>query len=289
FSNYTVKDGLSSNIVFGLCESRDGTVWIGSAKGINRSRNGKFLDFPVKLKPIMVLSVLEDTKRNLWFASYEGLYKFKGDTLRRFTTRDGLPDNVIQTIFLDSSDNLWSGTDGGVSVYKDGTFTNYTTGNGLPDNACLLILESKPQEMWFGTLKGLAYFNGKSIKTFTTQSHGLVSNNWNAGLKDSRGNLWLASTKGITTFALPPFRDNTVPPPIHITRVKVMDKEISLSKLHQLKYNENYIRFEFTGICYSAPESVEYKYRLQGVDKDWQQTPTRSIFYYLQPGDYRFQ
>ncbi|MCP4158076.1 MAG: hypothetical protein GY757_60795 [bacterium] len=287
-TNYTMQDGLSSNQIYKIIEARDGAVWVGNAKGIDRFSSGKF-SAPFNAEILEVANILEDRKGNLWFSSERGLYMSDGKNLSLLTTREGLPGNVIRALFEDGKGRIWIGTEEGVSCFHKGSFTNYSTRNGLPQNVCNVILEDEGQNLWFGTVKGLACFDGKSFKTYTARRHGLITDNWYTGLKDSRGVLRLGSAEGLTCFTPPPFTLNSVPPPIHISGVKVMDKEIPLSQFHQLEYNRNYIRIEFAGLCFSAPESVLYKYRLEGIDSGWLETGNRSIFYYLQPGKYRFR
>ncbi|MCP4220380.1 MAG: hypothetical protein GY765_37465, partial [bacterium] len=46
----------------------------------------------------------------------------------------------------------------------------------------------------------------------------------------------------------------------------------------------------FAGICLTAPESVTYKFQLEGRDSSWHDTKERSVFYsYLPPRKYTFQ
>ncbi|MCP4156404.1 MAG: hypothetical protein GY757_52310 [bacterium] len=288
FNNYTVKDGLSSNATYTLHEGRNGTILIGNLGGLDRFYNGKFSRLPIDETIIAVLCICEDTKGAIWFSSEQGLFRYHAGALTRYTTGDGLPDNIIYALTEDCKGNLWIGSEEGLSCYRDGKFTNYSTKDGLPANKCRFILEDDSQKLWFGTINGLTCFDGKSFSTYTAASHGFAIDNWYSGFKDSHGTLWFGSPEGIASFE-PPLRTNDVPPPIHITGVKVMDEEIPLSKFHRLEYNQNYIHFEFTGLCYSAPESVVYKYRLEGIGNNWKKTKNRSIFYYLHPGNYRFQ
>ncbi|MCP4220495.1 MAG: hypothetical protein GY765_38055, partial [bacterium] len=49
-------------------------------------------------------------------------------------------------------------------------------------------------------------------------------------------------------------------------------------------------KFDFIGLCYSAPESIVYKYRLDDIHRDWRETPDRYVSYpYLPPGKYTFK
>ncbi|MCP4154065.1 MAG: hypothetical protein GY757_40440 [bacterium] len=287
---YTVKDGLSSNVLFALVQDRNGIIWIGSKEGLNLYEKGNFSGPPFKMKPSRVIKLLEDSKMNLWFTSNDHLFKYsipKGK-LNDFSRQEGLSNNAITYIFEDSSGRIWFATSGGLSSYRNGNFTNYSVSDGLPDNKCRFLLETDDGNLWIGTAKGLVCFNGTFFKTYSKLNHSLPTNVWITGIKTG-STLWLGSAHGITRLKLP-FKINRVPPPIHITSVKILEKEVPLTGSYQLEYEQNHLRIGFSGICFSAPGSVRYKSKLEGIDKDWQETGDPSLFYpYLPPGAYKFK
>lgn len=277
-------------IIFRLIEGRDGTLWIASSKGIYRMQQGILSPLPFENPSIMVSNIFEDSRGNLWFASGDGLHIYTNKRLIDFSRENGmLPDNSIYAIFEDSRGSVWIGSQGGLSCYRQESFTHYSRKDGLPDNACRVILEDHLGHIWIGTENGLALFDGKIFKTYTAQRHGLATDYWITGFKDRQGTFWLGSQEGVTRFTPPPLKTNTVPPPIYITNVNVLEKEIPLSQLQQLSHEQNYIRFQFVGLCFSAPGSVVYRYKLDSIDKRWRETQNPSVFYpYLPPGSYRF-
>jgi ligand-binding sensor domain-containing protein/signal transduction histidine kinase len=291
FTNYTEKDGLSSNILFKLLESRDGTIWIGDGRGLTRYRNGKFSAPPFNIEQSNILCIMEDTRGDLWFSSQTVLYKYSGNRLTSFSKRDGLPGHTINAIFEDSKDKIWIGTEEGLSCFDRGEFIRYSTGNSaLVDNACNFILEDAHGCLWIGNSKGLACYDGKGFKTYTSERLGLTVRSWFTGIRDNRGALWFGSTDGVTGFYPPPVSPNKTPPPVYITGVKVMEKEVPLGETGQFVYNQNIFRFNFVGLSFSVPAGVGYKYMLENIDKDWQFTRDRSLFYpFLPPGSYTFK
>lgn len=294
FKNYTQSHGLTGNITFDMTEDRDGTIWIGNRKGVDRFdyRTGTFSPFPYNFGDSHVERILQDSNGVLWFSSENGLYTFDGNTFTRFTTRDGLPDDSITALYEDGRGRIWVGTESGLSRFHNidnPTFTTYTTADGLPDDKCRFILEDDNKNLWIGTTSGLACFDGGSFKSYTVKSHGMISDFWFSGLKDDRGRLWFGTPQGMTRFH-PPLKINTVPPPVYITDVKVLEKDVPLQKMAPLEYHRNIIRIGFIGLCFTSPRSVVYKYRLKGIDDDWKETGDRSLFYpYLPAGNYRFE
>lgn len=295
FTNYTKKNGLLSNVVTAACEDRDGVIWIGTLEGLNRFNSGEFLVPRFNGSPLKayIQKIIEDRKGNLWLPTTSGLYRLSSsrEQLTCLTTEGGLPHSYILSVSEDSKGNIWIGSKGGLSCFNNGKLINYTTQDGLPDNKCYFILEDDRKNLWIGTSKGIVRYDGETFKNYT-QSDGFPVENWSncSGLKDSQGNLWFGSVNGVTRFTPVLDRDNTVPPPIYITRINVLEKDVPLSEIHELKYNQNYLRFGFVGLCFSAPEHLVYKYRLEGIDKEWGETRERLVSYpYLPSGNYRFQ
>lgn len=200
----------------------------------------------------------------------------------------GMPDNDIKAILEDSKGKIWIGTKGGISCFNKGTFTHYSTKNSaLPDNACYCILEDNQGNLWIGHTKGITSFNGKEFKTYTSERLGLTGRSWLTGIKDNHGSLWFGTSEGVVSFYPPPLSLNNTPPPVYFTGLKVMEKKIPLTGSKSFAFNQNIFRFDFIGLSFSHPTGIEYKYRLENIDTDWQTTKDRSLFYpFLPPGSY---
>ena len=78
--NYTVADGLPANHVFMLKRGRDGTIWIGTSKGLTRFRNGEFETFTTAdgLFADYVFSMATDQQGALWVGSFGGAARILG-------------------------------------------------------------------------------------------------------------------------------------------------------------------------------------------------------------------
>src|SRR5215470_8924706 len=61
---------LPDNFIRGLLVARDGTLWIGTLKGLASWKDGKLTQYP-KLAGIPVYALLEDREQTVWFGTYE--------------------------------------------------------------------------------------------------------------------------------------------------------------------------------------------------------------------------
>lgn len=191
---YTVDQGLTSNIVNSLIEDNEGNLWIGTDGGGVCSFNGEsFTHFAEKdgLLSNNVLSGFKDRYGNLWFGTNRGICKYDGNSFRQFTTDQGLSNNVITTIVEDSYGILWFGTENhGVNIYDGNTFTHLTQKEGLSSNEIRWIMKDHSNSLWFGTrLGGLMKFHGGSF-TYFTQFESISHSPVAAITEDRSGNIW---------------------------------------------------------------------------------------------------
>ena len=55
-------------------------------------------------------------------------------------------------------------------------------------------------------------------------------------------------------------------------------------------YNQNFLEVAFIGLNFMAPDQLYYRYKLIGLEEQWQQTKNTSLRYpSLSSGDYIFQ
>jgi len=77
-----------------------------------------------------VRSILEDSKGNIWFGSYnEGVCLLQKGKLHYFTTQNGLSDNQVRTIYEDKNGIIWFECGIGLSIYDHEKMTVYQERN----------------------------------------------------------------------------------------------------------------------------------------------------------------
>lgn len=56
----------------------------------------------------IIYDMVEDADGNLWFGTENGLVRYDGHTMRRFTTADGLPGNSVLYVGADGAGRVWA-------------------------------------------------------------------------------------------------------------------------------------------------------------------------------------
>ena len=82
-----------------------------------------------------------------------------------------------------------------------------------------------------------------------------------------------------------------MPPPVSITSVSADGSRYTrLADLRLPAHTAN-LQIDYSALSLSAPERVRFRYKLDGIDKGWQDVGTRREAYYsnLGPGSYQFR
>ena len=107
------------------------------------------------------------------------------------------------------------------------------------------------------------------------------------------GRLWFPTRRGLVVIYPYDVKTNELAPPVVIERLLMDGYPVSLAAgTSPLRITPGRHRLEFfyTGLSFVVPEKVRFKFKLEGLEKDWVNAGTmRSIAYnYVPPGNYVF-
>lgn len=321
-------DGLINNEVIAMMEDSQHNIWIGTSSGISIVQipngnlneliindftpNDSTLDYPVS-------TIYEDQNGNIWIGfEDDGFALYRDNTLHQFHLEENR-DNV-SAITGDGSGKLWMGTKGGgIFIYtliEEGIDTisrkNISIADGLNSNSTHLLTFDDNDNLWVGSEKGIDKISFSNMGAILRIKHfgsdegfmGIETHN-NAVCKDNRGKIWFGTIKGVTCYNPLAERTDNIETYTHITSVSLPNREIlwensnfadgitgrfKLPNNLVLPYNQNSISFEFIGIYLRSPNSVSYKWKLDGFSDDWSYPSQKRDMTYtnLPHGDYMF-
>lgn len=295
-TKYNKANGFTDDIIGAVFKDRAGNIWLGSdAEGAYRYDGISFKNFSEDdgLIDNTIYGVCQDKKGDIWFAGYnKGVCRYDGKRFYDFPEVNKILSQAkVYTISASNDGRVWIGTqNSGFFIYNDGKFTQYTTDNGLSNNVCYFFVHDNSGNTWIGTNRGLNKFDGTSFTNYTVKS-GIVTNEFNvgAGFKDSKGFLWFGTVKGLMRFDPRLDKKNDIPPPVYLTNLKIFETDTTYDRNLELSYTENYLKFTWKGLSFTAPDDILYQYKLAGVDPDWQLSSATTIQYTsLQSGEYEF-
>lgn len=312
----SAQNDLKSNFALCFIHNREGKIIIGTSHGLywyDREKDNfpRYQEVPLGS---FITSIIEDHNKIIWAGTNSaGAFWFDPATGRHghlqneINNKNTLSNNSINDIYEDSSDNIWFATEGGGITKLDSTrkkFTSFTTNNGLPGDFVYKILEDDEKTLWAATSNGLVNFGTHfQNPAVYTRANGLLSNqfNYHSGFKDGNGRLYFGCVKGMVSFLPLDFLKSRIAPPVYITGIQVFNADLNPEKDSailkktiintdkiKLAYYQSSISFDFAALSYISPEMTEYRYQLEGLDKEWTYLKTNRKVYFtnLSPGEY---
>ncbi len=189
-------DGLPSDSVTAIIQTRDGFLWIGTTAGLVRFDGVKFtrvnLMGPAADLNVGITALCEDADGFLWVGTQsDGLYELAGGKVLHYTRTQGLLDENVTSLAADNQESIWIGTKSGLNLFKQQKFQSFTVRDGLPDNLISGVHVARSGTVWITTRNGMCRFiNGRIAPyEFQTESQGR-SPEYLGAYEDRRGNLW---------------------------------------------------------------------------------------------------
>lgn len=308
-------NSLSDGGIDAIYEDRSGALWAGG-DGLNRldRETGAFTHYrhdpndPRSLSSNDINTIYEDLSGMLWIGTQAGLNRFdpSTDSFVRFLHDPDDPKSLgadwVASVYEDSHGVLW------VDLSRFDRATETFTHYDIQEKAVVCLLGDDEGRLWMSTFRGLAWFDPQT-ETFTHYgiekgvdmyqfAHGSTCH------KGRHGELFFSGRDGFYAFSPDRFRDNSNPPHIVLTDLRIFDESIlpgederlpthiSEAEALTLRHSEHDLSIDFVGLHYSRPEANRYAYMLEPYDTDWREAGAqqRTVRYTnLDPGDYVFR
>ncbi|GAB3348999.1 hypothetical protein GCM10027566_04710 [Arachidicoccus ginsenosidivorans] len=331
YNQTSFQQVLKSSFIVSLCRTPDGTIYVGTRLGLYKyhpypNKKGNYFE-PIipKLGGAFIHTIMLDSKDRIWIGTMgSGLYCYNpaSKELQAYLHQQGnetsISNNWITCTFEDNMHRIWVGTEGGGLCLQNShsdslhKFKKFTVQDGLPANTIYKILQDEKGLLWVTTSRGLMSWNTHTNKKeiFTT-ANGLLSDqfNYNSGFKDSSGRLYFGCVKGMISFNPNNFSESKFTAPLYITSVQAEGIEIAswndllnskvaedsnrdrLPHFIEIPHKKSSLTIEFAALSYTAPEMLQYQYKLDGLDNNWTYLSRNRKVYFtnLSPGDYTFR
>jgi signal transduction histidine kinase len=223
---------------------------------------------------------------------------YHNGVIRKYGPKDGLPEGAVRNIVKGIGGELWLAGEGGLARFKNGRFERASVeGNIQLDN----VAQEDDGSLW---LSG----GGRLLKTDVREFARAAGNpeyrasvtpyGANDGLMGvvkfvarSGKRIWVATSDGLWYLDTDRHRArNPLPPPVRIETVKADGKIMAASPGLKLPKLTHSLQIDYTAFSFVIPERVQFRYKLEGVDTDWQDPGSRRQAYYSDPppGKHRF-
>jgi len=223
--------------------------------------------FPADASPVGSVRAIGGRGRDIWIGGNAGLAFFDGNRFRQIEPADAEAFGPVMGIKQTTDGSLWLAESRGVIQVP-----------ALEVQQALDNPSYRVKYRLFDSFDGLPGTFG-ATGTYLKEIQGTNDKPW---FMTSNGIVWV-DPASIST--------NVLPPPVLIRSVKANGKELDSLENIALPARTTNLQISYTALSLSVPEKVRFRYKLEGVDKDWQDAGTRREAFYtrLGPGKYHFR
>ena len=294
-----------------LAVDRNNEVWISLRQlGTFHLVKGQWIneDAAIGKEPTTLGAMTDDNAGNVWIALGNRVVRWDGTHYSTSCLLKSPLSLSVSTIMV-RNDHVWLGGDDGVGLCTHGQFHLLRSQDETLLNRATGILETASGDLWVNGPSGITEVVSDELSNWLKDPNLLVAANHLDQLdglpglsgedlptpsliQSPDGWIWFGTTKGIAgldPLTLDSYR-NRVPPPVVITSILADDKSyMDLGDIKLPPHTKN-LQVDYTALSFSIPQRVKFRYKLDGVDKAWEEAGTRRQAFYngLAPGHYHF-
>ena len=258
--------------------ARDGTLWLGTERGLFRSVEGRSFREVDGLPTSYIVSVHEESDGTLWFGTMrQGVYRYRPESggsagsLATITAGDGLHSDGIWRLLPDGHGGFWLSSNQGIAYVREDELhaaADASEAGGPVEHLQPLVF---------------------------TEAEGLPSDECNraspGGWRLTDGRLVFNNLRGLVVIEPEKALHPPPPPPAVLRQISADGQPVALGEGGGLPPGTRHVSFDFTALSFVAPAQNRYRYRLDGYDSEWIDGGYRpnTIYTNLSPGDYTFR
>ncbi len=294
-----------------MAVDRAGDLWVSIVRnGVFRLSRGQWsLNGGVEALPkLPALTLAADRGGRVWFGYTEGrVAVLEGDMATVYADSNGLHIGNVTALHAKRS-RVWVGGDFGLAVFDGKGFRAVTTESASAFDSVTGLVETQDGDLWINSRGGIVHLTAaEAVRAATDASYrprGEVFNSLDgvegssarlrplpSAVEGTDGKLWFLTDQGLYSIDPGRIHRNPVPPPVVIERLAVGDRTFVPAGDVRLAPGTTAVRIDYVGLSLTLPEKVRYRYKLDGVDKDWHDAQGRRQASYtdLGPGRHRFR
>ena len=293
-------------------EDGSGTFWLAvQNKGLFYWKEGRWqqLKTPAGLETLRPTAAYTDWKGRAWFGYIDGtIVVIDQGNIQAVFSKDDVAAGSVTSI-SGRGRHIWIGGFYGLSLFDGNRLRPVVPANAKRLNPIVGVEETSDGSLWLAQGFGVMQIPAKEVQQFLSDPSYRLKNSKSflsfeglpgkfTGLytlqreaQGTDGTLWFSTSRGVVWIDPANVFTNTLPPPVSIRSVNANDKPTASLPDLALPPLTTSLQIGYTATSLSVPEKVHFRYKLQEVDKDWQDAGTRREAFYtrLGPGKYHFQ
>lgn len=328
FLSWGDRSELRGQTLHTLLVSRAGDLWIGEENRhcIQCLHEGRLSTYETPPDSRVIRAMAEDAAGNIWAGTSKGvLFRISRGRLEEISPRPFKELASIRCLYATPDGALWVGYAGwGVGRIRDGRYAEIRSEQGLHDDYISHLVRDNHGWIWFGSNRGIFKLRQAELDDVAEgraswirsipygRGEGLPSLQATFGdspgvLRSRDGRIWIPMRTALAVADPQKLRQESRPPAALLQRVVVDEHPVAAypgvlrtsgQDVLNLGANDGHLRlqprhrrveFQFSAFSFSAPENIQFRYRLEGFDEEWVDAGTRRTAVYprLPAGNYQ--
>jgi PAS domain S-box-containing protein len=242
---------------------------------------------------------------SLLVATVDGLYRISDDHIEHWSAPEGVADQDIICAVEDNEGTLWLGGIAGLTRLRDKKASIIHLARTEPSiNA---IVPDDLGNLWLSCASGVIqadrrelndFADGKTSRVDTKLYDGIdalrtvdLTDVEAVGCKTPDGKVWFGGPLGAVEIDPSHIPTDPVPPKVYIQKVLVNGVQEEGPFAVSARHGNGELAFQYTAVSFVAPQKIQFRYKLEGYDKDWVEAGSQrnALYANLHPGHYRFE
>ncbi|MGA3045310.1 MAG: diguanylate cyclase [Terracidiphilus sp.] len=240
--------------------------------------------------------VCEDAHHGLWFASNTGIIHLVDGQWSKIVVQGIVASDRFGNVACAADGSLWiGGASTGVEHLRVqgniATAADPSPPPGFKSIEPMFLEHDRRGWLWIGSGSGVYVFNGNRWRHLT-KNDGLVWNDCNEGsyLQDTDGSIWIGTSNGLSHLLHPEAIFDQKPLQVLITGASLGNTRISVDDAPSLPWTREPLRVHVVSSPLEDQPSTVYRYRLVGLEQDWNTTRDHDLSYSSLPdGAFRLE
>lgn len=310
FTRIPLPPGTDDFQVQAIAEGKSDALWVSiQAHGLFRLSDGTWTAQPVlpASPTLSVIAMTSDRDGRIWAGYVDSQIAMLGDDAWHvFSKQDGVQLGNVTALFARGS-QVWAGGEYGLARFDENRFRAVVPSVDHMFDGVTGIVETKSGELWLNGRAGVVRVSADEIRrSVVDSSHRVNADVFGTldglqgtslrirplptAIEDTEGRLWFSTSAGFFSIDPSHIAKNPVPPQLKIESLNVDGKIFVPSAELKIPELSQAIRIDYVGLSLTMAEKVRYRYKLEGVDKVWQDAGVKrqALYTNLQPGRYRF-
>jgi signal transduction histidine kinase/ligand-binding sensor domain-containing protein len=287
-------------------EDGSGAFWLSAeADGLLYRKDGVWhrLESTSDFTKLGPMTAFTDWMGRAWFG-YEGgtILLTKDGSIQRVFPYDDSPVGGVETI-SGRGRHIWVGGDRGLAFFDGNRFRRVLPADAETFGWVTGVEETSNGGLWLTLNRGAVIEIPSTeiqkvladpswrVKYRTFNSSDGVPGSLKGAIQGTDGKLWFIGLNEFAWVDPANILTNVLPPPVSIRSVTANGSQAASLTNLALPPRTTDLQIGYTALSLAAPEKVRFRYRLEGVDKDWQDAGTRreALYTRLGPGKYHFR